>query len=591
MQREQIPIRLAALRRWLNEETAANRVQAILDAFSAFPADETRKLLRDLVTRRTLPVEARRRGLAMLIDKLDAAQRPELLSLAEQVEDGPVVVDLLAEVQKWPQLDSRQLLLRKLDSSVPDVRAAALDASAALQLTEAARRIPKFLADSDARVRRAAAAAAGKLGVKQSAAVLLAMAKDGDPAIRAPSLESLRLLGDARGVPAAVMALEHEATVLPAIEYLAEFGAPEQADALAAAAVRNRSIAVLAGVIRALAVFEARESPDSEIRHKLASSIADVQGRSGALLRWQEFGPLSAGDAARFIEQNAPPQPMPSGGRAVLAAGSEMRTALDDDSAVQRIGGSANQQGRDAGPIRLAMSDIRLAEPTRAQFLASDSRSMQIWVNGRNVYPRGASRSQRAVFEADLAKGLNRVAVQVNAGKSGSFQLNFRPLGSSAEHEQLMRFALENNGNAERGRQVFADAEKSLCAKCHRIGPEGNTIGPDLTGVGARFSRIHLVESLLEPSRTIAPSYETLAIVLASGQVVSGVKIAENETTITLGDEKGQPREIRKEDIDERSRVNRSTMPEGLEKRLTRREFLDLVAYLVSLSATRARSE
>jgi hypothetical protein len=60
------------------------------------------------------------------------------------------------------------------------------------------------------------------------------------------------------------------------------------------------------------------------------------------------------------------------------------------------------------------------------------------------------------------------------------------------------------------------------------------------------------------------------------------VKAFESETTLTLGDEQGKSHEIAKADIDERVRQLRSTMPEGLEKRLTDRELLDLLTYLAS---------
>src|SRR5207237_378908 len=102
--------------------------------------------------------------------------------------------------------------------------------------------------------------------------------------------------------------------------------------------------------------------------------------------------------------------------------------------------------------------------------------------------------------------------------------------------------------NPQRGRQLFLDAEKSLCLKCHRLGDRGERIGPELTGVGSRFSRIYLVESILEPSRTIAPSYGTLGITLQNGKVLTGVKVAETATTITLADNQGQKHTLAKAD-------------------------------------------
>jgi putative heme-binding domain-containing protein len=172
--------------------------------------------------------------------------------------------------------------------------------------------------------------------------------------------------------------------------------------------------------------------------------------------------------------------------------------------------------------------------------------------------------------------------VQWASAQSAPLQVRFRRLGSSAEHERLIQYTLQTTGNADRGREVFANAEKSLCGKCHRIGERGEKIGPELTGIGSRFSRVHLIESILEPSRSIAPSYETVAVALSTGRIVAGVRVTEDEQTLTLADDQGRSHPIAKSDIEERQTQTRSTMPDGLEKRLSDRELVDLIAYLLA---------
>ena len=105
----------------------------------------------------------------------------------------------------------------------------------------------------------------------------------------------------------------------------------------------------------------------------------------------------------------------------------------------------------------------------------------------------------------------NRVASGVPwHPKRGHFHLRFRPLSSSAAHERITQFALQNTGNAERGRELFLNAEKTLCVKCHRLGEQGGNIGPILTGVGSRFSRIHLIESILDGRQSSTLQAEAL---------------------------------------------------------------------------------
>ena len=146
-----------------------------------------------------------------------------------------------------------------------------------------------------------------------------------------------------------------------------------------------------------------------------------------------------------------------------------------------------------------------------------------------------------------------------------------------------MQLVLASRGNAGRGREVFHNTEKSLCLKCHRLGEQGGRIGPDLARIGSRFSRVHILESILQPSRTVTPSYGTIAIALANGQVLSGVRINEDDRTLTVGDAQGKTHEIPKADIDELQQQPSSTMPDGLEQKLSDREFIDLIAYLTSL--------
>jgi len=148
---------------------------------------------------------------------------------------------------------------------------------------------------------------------------------------------------------------------------------------------------------------------------------------------------------------------------------------------------------------------------------------------------------------------------------------------------------------AERRRLFYLDATCPLVSKVHieaeqhhARGREVLLIGhaghPEVIGTMGQLPEgsVHLIESILEPSRTIAPGYESITVALTSGRVLAGVKVAEDETKLTLGDEKGDRHEIRKADIEERASQPRSTMPDGLEKRFTNGEFLDLLTYLVS---------
>ena len=63
---------------------------------------------------------------------------------------------------------------------------------------------------------------------------------------------------------------------------------------------------------------------------------------------------------------------------------------------------------------------------------------------------------------------------------------------------------------------------------------------------------------------------------------MAGVRVTENEQTLTLADDQGRSHAIAKADIEERHTQTKSTMPDGLEKRLSDRELVDLIAYLIA---------
>jgi putative heme-binding domain-containing protein len=273
-----------------------------------------------------------------------------------------------------------------------------------------------------------------------------------------------------------------------------------------------------------------------------------------------------------------------SGWRTVFATGLEARVILADKAAPAP---GATQGER----VWLAAIDLTVTEATPVQFFGGAAGKLQVWLNGRRIYQRADERpfqpdSDR--FDGALGQGANRLVVQVTAPRDPvEFHLRFRRKSSLAELEQFSQAALARSGDSERGRKLFFDAEKLQCSKCHRVGDQGERIGPELTGVGDRFSRIHIVESILEPSRTVAAGFQTISVVLRDGRVLTGIKIAETEATLTLGDNQAKTHALAKADIEELKAQSQSTMPEGLVKQLTVDQFVDLIGYLTGLKENR----
>ncbi len=160
-----------------------------------------------------------------------------------------------------------------------------------------------------------------------------------------------------------------------------------------------------------------------------------------------------------------------------------------------------------------------------------------------------------------------------------------------AEAEKIQRLdtllPLLANGDAARGEQLFF-SEKTKCATCHRVGPRGGKIGPDLTRIGSNRAGRDLLESVVFPSATIVRDYEPWSVLTAEGRVLSGLIIRETAETLTIQQQTGDPVQIARDDIEELVPSTVSIMPNGLEKALSETELADVIAWLQSLKGSGA---
>jgi putative heme-binding domain-containing protein len=336
----------------------------------------------------------------------------------------------------------------------------------------------------------------------------------------------------------------------------------------------------MAAAIRTLVAWQENLEPQSAGRKVLEQTISTIHSVSGIPLQWQIVGPVTVETAATILESIIAKQPA---GITLPSFTNSKRMMVDRSSDGVHLPAA---EDKPIESVWLAAADLLTDEPDDIEFLASSHGSLTVWLNGREVFKRSEltkfhPNSER--FEGRLAQGENRLLVRVGANHGDArFQLHFRRKSSRTEHERLTHKALADTGDSERGRKLFMDADKSQCIHCHRIGTQGARIGPDLAGIGSRFSRIHLIESILEPSRTVAPSYETVVVALNSGRILAGVKVSETGEVLVLGDTKGKIHKVYKSEIEEIQAQSQSTMPDGLEKRLTELEFVDLISFLVS---------
>jgi putative heme-binding domain-containing protein len=105
-----------------------------------------------------------------------------------------------------------------------------------------------------------------------------------------------------------------------------------------------------------------------------------------------------------------------------------------------------------------------------------------------------------------------------------------------------------------------------------------------LSGLGQKRSPRDLLESILEPSKHIAPEFAATVVVTSDGRTFEGRVGQEDDQKLVLhtADALAEPVTLLKNEIDERYLSTTSTMPDRLLDTLETSEILDLLVYLIA---------
>ncbi|MFN3191988.1 MAG: serine hydrolase [Aureliella sp.] len=153
----------------------------------------------------------------------------------------------------------------------------------------------------------------------------------------------------------------------------------------------------------------------------------------------------------------------------------------------------------------------------------------------------------------------------------------------------LESYALTSRGNPEAGKKLFFEDQRTRCSVCHQVAKTGGQVGPDLSKIGGKFDRPHLIESLLEPSRQIVEGYRTSLILTEDDQLLSGIVKARSDSEIRIVNQQNESSTVAVSEIVEETTAEVSLMPTGLADQLSPAEFADLVAYLETLQSGKGK--
>ena len=139
------------------------------------------------------------------------------------------------------------------------------------------------------------------------------------------------------------------------------------------------------------------------------------------------------------------------------------------------------------------------------------------------------------------------------------------------------------DGDARRGGELFANAAGLQCKSCHNTNGSGARVGPDLRETAKKYTRAQLLESILQPSKSVDPKFQTHVVATADGRILTGVVTSRTERGLTLRDAKDQEHVLQSADIELDKVQSQSLMPDQLLRDLTPQQAADLLSYLESL--------
>jgi putative heme-binding domain-containing protein len=190
----------------------------------------------------------------------------------------------------------------------------------------------------------------------------------------------------------------------------------------------------------------------------------------------------------------------------------------------------------------------------------------------RAEFEAGLTAEEKTTLGADLAT-LDPAAGSIPAVVARPFVKAW----TQAELEPQLGAVAAQERDLKRGRELF----NSQCAACHRYGPQGGVIGPDLTGIAGRFDRRTVLESLVDPWRVVADPYRIATATLKNGEIVSGRVTGDDGTMLSIEVNPVDPDTSRKvKRLDTIALTITSVMPPGLVNTMSAAELLDLLAYM-----------
>jgi putative heme-binding domain-containing protein len=134
------------------------------------------------------------------------------------------------------------------------------------------------------------------------------------------------------------------------------------------------------------------------------------------------------------------------------------------------------------------------------------------------------------------------------------------------------------SANVSRGKTLFT----THCSSCHKVGAEGNNIGPDLTSIEKKLGKTELLDAIVNPSAAIVFGYDPWLVNTKDGASFYGFLLSENRQNIVVRDLSGQKHVVEVDKISSRKKQEGSLMPDPVSNGLTEQDIADVAEFLLT---------
>jgi putative heme-binding domain-containing protein len=138
-------------------------------------------------------------------------------------------------------------------------------------------------------------------------------------------------------------------------------------------------------------------------------------------------------------------------------------------------------------------------------------------------------------------------------------------------------------GDSTRGRVLFFEMAGVQCKNCHKIGEQGQSVGPELTLIGKKLDKAKILENILEPSKSIEPQYVSQLVETTGGEVHTGLLVRRTDAETVLKKADGKEVSIAAAEIERSVPQQKSLMPDLLLRDLAPQQAADLLEFLAGL--------